>query len=403
MGRVLVSVLALVLASPIAFSQPRESSRDPKIQPRPVAQPPSPIDFQKAWHLVNVRLPEVWKVQRGNPETVIAVVDSGIHYNHHDLAPNLIRRPPFFDPVPTPSGFKTDILGWDFVQKDHRPWDRTGHGTYVAGLAAGILGSRDGGAGACPECSVLTARFMNAEGSGWDEHCLQAMEYAIRRRASVMNLSFGGEGYDRDYERVLEGAMENDIVVVVAAGNDGDNNDYGSMYPANFDFPNLIAVAAIDRSGALWKDSNYGKKKVHLAAPGVELWGPWNDGTYYAGTGTSFSAPIVSGAVGLIRSHFPAMSAPEVVELLMRSARPSPTLKDKVRSGGSLDVLRAFQLATSTSWKKDEARRRAYFDKVKSEIRGLSKSRDLRARNERRRISPRFQLPPGKGQDFRTR
>ncbi|MBX9769106.1 MAG: S8 family serine peptidase, partial [Bdellovibrionales bacterium] len=229
MGRFVLGLISFLFAVQPTFADPRENVRDPSILPRPQLPPPSNIDPQKAWHLPAIHIGEVWKVQRGSPETVIAVVDSGIHYNHRDLATNLIRRPPFSDPVPLPAGFKTDIIGWDFVQKDHRPWDRTGHGTYVSGLAAGILGSKDGGAGVCPGCSILTARFMNAEGTGWDEHCLQAMEYAIKSHPAVMNLSFGGEGYDRDYERVLETSLENDVVVVVAAGNDGENNDYNSI------------------------------------------------------------------------------------------------------------------------------------------------------------------------------
>ncbi|MBX9766010.1 MAG: S8 family serine peptidase, partial [Bdellovibrionales bacterium] len=187
-------------------------------------------------------------------------------------------------------------------------------------------------------------------------------------------------------------------------GNDGENYDYNSIYPANVDLPNLIAVAAIERDGKLWKDSNYGKKKVHIAAPGVDLWGPWNDGTYYAGTGTSYAAPLVSGAVGLIRSHFPKLSAPEVVELLMRSARPSPALANKVRSGGSLDIQRAFQLALSPAWNKESVRRQAFYSNIQDKILQTSRQRTARETSLRRRPNlPRFQIPLGKGQDFRIR
>lgn len=404
MGRFVLALISFLLAAQVIQGNPRENSRDPAIQPRPQVPAPGPIDLKKTWQLPAIRLAEVWKVQRGNPETVIAVVDSGIHYNHRDLTTNLVRRPPFSDPVPIPQGFKLDILGWDFVQNDHRPWDRTGHGTFVSGLAAGILGSRDGGAGVCPGCSILTARFMNSEGTGDDDDCLKAMEYAIQARPAVMNLSFGGEGYDREYEKVLEKSLENDVVVVVAAGNDGENNDSNSIYPANFNLPNLITVAATERDGTLWEDSNYGKKKVHIAAPGVELWGPWNDGTYYAGTGTSYAAPLVSGAVGLIRSQFPQLSAPEVVELLMRSALPNPALTNKVRSGGALDVQRAFQLAVSATWNRESKQRRAYYQQVQDKMIQASRKRSARETNLRRRQNlPRFQLPSRKGEDFRLR
>lgn len=317
---------------------------------------PDPL-IKKAWHLAHIGAPEAWRITKGDKRVPIAILDSGIDYNHPDINPNLRRKTselPFDGEDSDRNGFIDDAIGWDFVRGNHLPWDRTGHGTFVGGVAAGVFGNGAGSAGVCPKCSILPVRFMNKDGMGWDEDGLAALRYAIQENAAVINVSFAGEGYDRDYHEALKAALKRDIVVVVAAGNDGENIDRSAIYPPKFkDLPNMIVVAATDKFDALVRDpesgagSNWSRTWVHIGAPGGEILGPWNDGTYEELDGTSYAAPIVAGAAGLIRSANLKLSAPEIVRILMATARPSPSIQAKVASGGVLDVASALKCATA--------------------------------------------------------
>lgn len=326
----------------------------PPLEDVPARSPrkPDPL-LPQAWHLKRIGAFQAWRVTQGNPHVTIAVIDSGVDYNHPDINPNLRRNRADWPPNGIDddrNGYIDDGIGWDFVRNKNLPWDRTGHGTFVAGVAAGVEGNGVGSAGVCPKCSVLPLRFMNANGTGWDEDGLKAIQYAVRNGAAVINLSFAGEGYDKDYHDALREALARDIVVVAAAGNDGENIDRQSVYPPKFrELPNMIVVAGTDRNDALVRDektgagSNWSKTWVHLAAPGEDILGPWNDGTYEKLDGTSAAAPIVAGAAGLMRSANPKLTAPQIVSILMATAFDVPGLSKKVVSGGVLNVAAAME------------------------------------------------------------
>lgn len=311
--------------------------------------------LNRAWHLKAIRANDAWRVTQGSPNISIAVIDSGIDYNHPDLNPNLrrnLKEWPMNDEDDDGNGFIDDVIGWDFVKGQALPWDRTGHGTFVAGIAAAVAGNGVGSAGVCPKCTILPVRFLNSDGMGWDEDGLDALRYAVMMRSPVINISFAGEGYDRDYHEILKKAAERDIVVVAAAGNDGENIDRESVYPPKFKgLPNMIVVAAVDKYDALIKDkdsghgSNWSKTYVHVAAPGSEIVAPWNDGTYESLDGTSYAAPVVAGTAALIRSANPKLTAPQIVQIIMATSRKVGALENKLVSGGVVDAAAAVDCA----------------------------------------------------------
>lgn len=358
-----VFIASAILISSLAGATPgRKGPRKGTYDPPPLnppaeqAQAPDPL-LRKAWHLEHIGAFKAWRETQGDPRVSIAVIDSGINYNHPDLNPNLRRKMKEWPPNGEDkdgNGFIDDVIGWDFVRNFYLPWDRTGHGTFVAGVAAAALDNGVGSAGVCPKCSILPIRFMNKDGMGWDEDGLASIKYAVKENAAVINLSFAGEGYDRDYHYALRKALERDIVVVVAAGNDAENIDHSSIYPPKFQgLPNMIVVAATDRKDTLVIDkdskvgSNWSSNFVHIAAPGEEILGPWNDDTYQELDGTSYAAPIVAGAAGLIRSANLHLSAPQIVKILIATARKARPLENKIVSGGVLDLEAAIHCAKS--------------------------------------------------------
>ncbi|MBI2605458.1 MAG: S8 family serine peptidase [Deltaproteobacteria bacterium] len=318
---------------------------------QPVAGDPY---LPQSWHLQASRVFDAWNVTRGDRRVVLAFVDSGIDYHNPDIAPNLWRN---FREIPGDhvdndrNGFIDDIIGWNFVNGKWGvgvpdPLDRAGHGTFISGIAAAAEGNGIGGAGVCPNCSIMTLRFLNHDGLGDTEDAILGIRYAVHNGASVLNLSFAGEGYDKDLHDALVEASARDIVVVAAAGNDGINNDKDEIYPANYIFPNMLTVAATDPRGRLWENSNWGLRHVQIAAPGTDIIGPWFK-AWDTGSGTSLAAPIVAAAAGLIRSANPRLNAPQVVAILMSTVRHSIALEGKIRSAGVLDVGAAMRCAVT--------------------------------------------------------
>jgi subtilisin family serine protease len=327
------------------------------LQHPPLPQPtdvPDPL-LPQAWHLPRIGVPRAWTITKGRHAVTLAFVDSGIDYNHPEIAPNLKRNTAEWPPNGQDkdgNGFIDDVIGWDFIKNTWLPWDRNGHGTAAASIAAAVEGNGVGSAGVCPQCSIMATRFLDSDGFGWDENGLAAIHYAERNGAAVINLSFAGEGYDKGYHDALKEALARDIVVVAAAGNDAENIDKGNVYPPKFqDLPNMIVVAAVDKFDVLVRDpdtgrgSNWSKNFVHIAAPGEDLIALWRGGEWELLHGTSFAAPIVTGAVGLLRSANPKLTATEIVQIIMATARHTDSLQDKVMSGGVLDLTRAMSCA----------------------------------------------------------
>ncbi len=351
----LIAFLFTILFPVSGFAgDPTQNKKNPTLKkPSPDSYPRNVTDpyLQKAWFLEHIGADEAWKTTEGSHDITIAFVDSGIDYNHPDLSPNLkysateIAGNKIDDDK---NGYVDDIIGWDFVWGRSLPFDRSGHGTFLAGLAVAVKDNGIGSAGVCPKCSVMAARFLNWEGLGDTEDAIEGLKYATQAGASIINFSFSGEGYDRDMENAIKAAGKKDILVVVAASNDHLNDDHEDIYPAKFNLPNLITVAATDKKDELWEDSNWGKKTVHLAAPAVDVIGPDFD-KYDIGSGTSDAAAIVSGAAGLIRSANPSLTAVQVKKILMKTVNKSEALRGKLVTDGVLNLAAAMKCATDSA------------------------------------------------------
>lgn len=327
----------------------KQKSRVPRLEPIPPQEVQRPDPYlQKYWYFPVMNIAEAWRITFGSPYTSIAVIDSGISYNHPDLRPALFENPneiPFNGGDEDRNGFVDDVIGWNFNEGGPLPFDDNGHGTFISSIIIAQRSNGQGGMGICPLCRLVSLRFLDADGAGDDEDLINAIDYATNLGVRVMNISTAGEGYDKDLHNALKRAEARDILVVVSSGNDGESNDKYGIYPANFEMRNLITVGSTDERNQWWENANFSPTKVHIAAPGEKLWGAWPDGKWYTGDGTSFSAPMVAAIAGLVRSVNPTLTAAQTKQILLNTVSVIPSLRTKCSSSGIVNAYLAVECA----------------------------------------------------------
>jgi subtilisin family serine protease len=213
-----------------------------------------------------------WEQATGNETAVVAVVDTGCHLTHPDLAANLWVNPGEIADNGIDddhNGYVDDRQGWDFADEDNCPQDVSGHGTHVAGIIAARADNAKGITGVARQARLMPLRFMNGYDTGTVADAIAAIGYALAQGARIVNCSWGSGGYSSSLYNVMANA---NALFVCAAGNNADDADRHEFYPAGFDLPNVIAVAASDQSDELAWFSNYGLNSVHLAAPGSRIY-----------------------------------------------------------------------------------------------------------------------------------
>lgn len=237
---------------------------------------------------IDINWPEAMAQFTGTTSVNVAVIDSGLSLLHPDLVGNLFLNTAELDGiegVDDDNNFLIDdSFGYDFYANNALPIDENGHGTLVASIIAGGVDNGINGTGICPTALILPLRITNQFGQGGAPNFARvsdlalALEYAGLMGIDVVNVSFGGSTFSETELLVLRLLSQNNVLIVAAAGNGGndgmgDNIDSAPFYPAAYDVPSLISVAAQDRSGGLARFSNFGVNAVDLAAPGTEIYG----------------------------------------------------------------------------------------------------------------------------------
>ncbi len=224
----------------------------------------------------DIDAPEAWETTTGSSSVTVAVVDSGVAYDHPDLAPNIWTNPgesgggkESNSVDDDGNGRVDDWHGWDFVSNDNDPKDFNRHGTHVAGTIGGRGNNAQGVTGVSQRVGLMALRACNAKGQCLSSEVASAFAYAGAKGAKVVNASLGGPGTGQVYLDVVNGAPN--TLFVFAAGNEGNNNDVSASYPCNVPAENVVCVAATDQNDALASFSNYGATNVDLAAPGVNI------------------------------------------------------------------------------------------------------------------------------------
>jgi hypothetical protein len=187
----------------------------------------------------------------------------------------------------------------------------------------------------------MPLKFTNNKVQGSLDGAIKAIQYAVKMGANIINASWGSEDSSKILSDAINEAGKKNILFVAAAGNnsrDNDSNLTKPVYPASFNLPTVISVASINQKGDLSYFSCYGSQRVHLAAPGENIWSTWMDGGYKKQSGTSMSAPFVAGAAALLLAHEPTLSALEIKERLIKTAAPLKSLQGKTLSQGRVDA-----------------------------------------------------------------
>lgn len=293
---------------------------------------------------IDINAERAWEIQTGTREKIIAVIDTGIDHTHPDLVDNMWQNEAEAKGTTgvddDNNGVVDDIYGYNAITNSGNSKDDQGHGSHCAGTIGARANNGIGVAGVNWNVRMMSVKFLDAGGSGSLADAIKAIDYATKMGAHVMSNSWGGGGFSQTLLDSIERSNAAGAVFIAAAGNEYNNNDNSPTYPSTYQVANVISVAAIDNRGAKADFSNYGKKTVHLGAPGVNVMSTTGGG-YKSYSGTSMATPHVAGVAALLWANEPNLTATEIKARLVATTRPLASMKGKTRTGGMVDAYGA--------------------------------------------------------------
>ena len=316
------------------------------------------INFFPGLAGADIQAVPAWDLSVGSTSHVVAVIDTGIDYTHPDLAPNMWSAPTAF--TVTVAGEQVTCAagthGFNAITRTCNPMDDHHHGTHVSGTIGAAGNNGIGVVGVNWDARLMGIKFLDAAGGGSIADAIAAMEFAIAVKQAfaatgaadirVLSNSWGDTEFSQALLDQVHATNDADMLFVAAAGNSGFDNDILPMYPASFDAPNVVAVAATTNTdGRAWF-SNYGAASVHLGAPGLDILSTIAGGTYAFMSGTSMATPHVSGAAALVLSQC-VIDTAALKDTLLGSVEPVPALSGITTTGGRLHVNSALRACTA--------------------------------------------------------
>ena len=308
---------------------------------------PNDPAYADQWALSKIHASEAWDTCRGSSEVLVAVLDTGVDYDHPDLQGNLWTNEAEREGLPwvddDDNGYVDDIRGYNFVSYTNDPKDDHGHGTAITGIIAAVGDNDTDIAGVCWTVRIMPVKVLGAGGDGTAADAVPAIYYAVANGADIISGSWGGAESSNALRDAIAYAHEEGVVVVAAAGNSGSGEPY---YPAAY--PEVISVAATESDDQRWYLSNYGDW-VDIAAPGREIVSlramlpnkATRTGVVSRMSGTSLAAPHVSGACALLLAADPFLRCDELHRILTATADPiQPGI---CASNGRLNVYAALR------------------------------------------------------------
>ena len=330
---------------------------------------PNDPNWGSQWGKQRIDCPDAWDITTGDSNLVIAVLDTGVDLDHPDLVANLWTNQGEAGALSSNgidddgNGYIDDWIGWDFGQNDNDPDDNadsdydgnTGangwrHGTHCSGIIGAVGNNSTQIAGVCWNIKIMalkpflyysTYNAMLVPASNANE----AMAYATENGARITSNSYGGIGDPAPYYDGVYYQYTNDVLFVVAAGNDGLDTDITAVRPAGVDLPNVVAVGNSTSSETISGTSNYGATTVDLFAPGSSILSTVPNGSTASFSGTSMACPQVAGAAGLLLSDDAALTSIEIKNKLMASVEIFPVYTGKCLANGRMNVNDALNLS----------------------------------------------------------
>jgi subtilisin family serine protease len=327
-----------------------------------LATPNDPLFINSGMYgLLKISAPAAWDLSTGSATVVVADIDTGMKYDHLDLAANAwvntgeIANNGIDDDV---NGYIDDYNGYDFRYNSPDPMDQNGHGTHTAGTIGAVGNNLLGTVGVNWTVKIMPIKIYSASGTDTTSAMLvNAYNYIrmMKKRGvniRVTNNSYGGCaeacGYDQATKDGIDAMGNAGIVNVFAAGNSNSNDDTTPFYPASYTSPSIIAVAASDSNDSKGSFSSYGATTVDLAAPGVGILSTYNSSNSATATlsGTSMATPQVTGAIALLSAYNPNLSAASLKATILNTVDPLSNWIGVVKTGGRLNVDRALRNQT---------------------------------------------------------
>lgn len=306
----------------------------------------------KAWHPTKLKYAEL-PGDRDGRERIVAVIDTGVDYNHKDLKDHIWTNPREIANNGVDddgNGYVDDVHGYDFEGNDGDPMDGDSHGTHCAGVIAGGVDAESGAQGVAPGAKVMAVRIIGMEQTGFMSDAVEGIKYAVDNGATVLSNSWrvyrSWSSYNPSDENVelmrkaIEYAGSKGAVFVAAAGNESKDMDRmvdDPMWPGGFEgLSNLIVVAASDAKDQPAYFSNYGIGHVMVAAPGSDIISTVPNNKYKSMSGTSMATPLVAGSVARALS---ANYGPDrAIARMMETSLAGAAWKTKVKSGGTIQL-----------------------------------------------------------------
>jgi subtilisin family serine protease len=321
--------------------------------------------FPQMWNLHNtgqdggtvgadIHATQAWGLSTGSSSVVVAVIDTGIDYNHQDLAANVWSNPSAFSGTLNGIGINcaAGTHGFNTITNTCDPLDDNAHGSHVSGTIGATGNNGVGVVGVNWAVQIMACKFLDANGGGNLSDAITCLDFVKAMKDRGVNViatnnSWGGGAFSQALADAIQAQQQDGILFIAAAGNDFVDNDIAPFYPADYFFPNLVAVAATSRFDELAAFSDLGRHSVSLGAPGQEILSTTPNNTYSVFSGTSMAAPHVTGVAALLASQNPSRDWRSIKNLILASGDTIPALAQTI-TGKRLDAFGAMSCTNST-------------------------------------------------------
>ena len=301
-----------------------------------------------------MHLPEAWELTTGSSNVAIAVIDTGIDYNHVDLQANIWSNPGEIAGNGIDDdgdGYVDDIHGIDAYNADSDPDDDQSHGTHVAGTIGAVGNNSLGIAGIAWNVKEIACKAFNSSGVGTSSAIVSCLNYITNLRNNfginivATNNSYGGFPYSIAMYNAIAASGAAGIAYVAGAGNNTSDNDAAPFYPASYDLDNVISVGAIDSQANIASFSNYGASSVDISAPGVSVLSTIPGDQYAYFQGTSMATPHITGTIALLMAHHPAYHYSQAISSVLNTGTLVAGLAGKNATGAIVNAEAALNFA----------------------------------------------------------
>jgi Subtilase family/Fervidolysin N-terminal prodomain/Cep192 domain 4 len=320
---------------------------------------PNDPSFGSLWGLTKINAPAAWNITTGNSSMVVAVLDTGIDYNHPDLSSNMWRNTADCNSNGVDddgNGYVDDCHGIDVANDDSDPMDDNNHGTHVAGTIGAVGNNGIGVVGVNWNVRIMACKFFDASGSATTEDAIACLEYVKTMKDRGINIvatsnSWGGGDFSQALYEAIDEQRQSGILFITAAGNGnifgvGQNNDSAPFYPCTYYLPNIICVAASTSTDARASFSNFGRRTVHVGAPGNNILSTLPGNSYGSSSGTSMATPHVSGLAALLKAQDPNRDWRALKNLILTGGNTISSMSNTI-SGKRINANGAMTCSTN--------------------------------------------------------